>query len=44
MPDWEQQFRSVYFVTARNPVRRDAYARARIRELSGYIETLQVPD
>lgn len=44
MPDWEQQFRSVYFVTARNPVRRDAYARDRIRELSGYIETLQVPD
>lgn len=44
MPDWEQQFRSVYFVTARNPVRRDAYARDRIRELTAYIETIQVPD
>ena len=44
MPDWEQQFRSVYFVTARNPVRRDAYARDRIRELTAYIETIQLPN
>jgi mono/diheme cytochrome c family protein len=43
MPDWRQQFRSVYFSTARNPVRRDAYARDRIRELTAYIETIQVP-
>ena len=44
MPDWERQFRSVYFSTARNPVRRDAYARDRIRELTAYIETIQVPN
>ena len=44
MPDWEQQFRSVYFSTARNPVQRDAYARDRIRELTAYIETIQVPN
>ena len=44
MPDWERQFSAVYFSTARNPVRRDAYARERIRELSAYIETIQVPN
>lgn len=43
MPAWEQQFESVYFRTARNPVQREAYARDRIRELSHYIETIQVP-
>jgi len=44
MPAWEQQFESVYFRTARNPVQREAYARDRIRELSNYIETIQLPN
>jgi mono/diheme cytochrome c family protein len=44
MPDWEQQFTSVYFRTARNPLRREAYARDRIRELSNYIEAIQQPN
>ena len=44
MPAWEQQFESVYFRTARNPVQREAYAQDRIRELSSYIETIQLPD
>lgn len=42
MPDWEQQFTSVYFGTARNPLLPEAYARDRIHELSNYIETIQV--
>jgi len=44
MPAWEQQFKSVYFRTARNPLQREAYARDRIRELSNYIETIQLPN
>ena len=44
MPAWEQQFKSVYFRTARNTLRPDAYARDRIHELSNYIETIQVPN
>jgi mono/diheme cytochrome c family protein len=43
MPAWEQQFKSAYFRTAHNPVQREAYARDRIRELSNYIETIQLP-
>jgi len=42
MPAWEQQFKSVYFRTARNPLQREAYAQDRIRQLSNYIETLQL--
>ena len=41
MPDWERQFASVYFRTARNPLQREAYADDRIHELSRYIETIQ---
>ena len=44
MPAWEQQFKSVYFRTARNPVQREAYAQDRIHELSNYVATIQVPD
>jgi mono/diheme cytochrome c family protein len=44
MPAWDQQFKSVYFRTARNPVQREAYAHDRIRELSNYIETIQLPN
>ena len=44
MPAWEQQFEAVYFRTARNPVQREAYAWDRIRELSDYIETIQLPN
>lgn len=42
MPAWEQQFQSVYFRTSRNSLQREAYARDRIRELSDYIETIQL--
>ena len=44
MPAWEQQFESVYFRTARNPVQREAYAQDRIHELSNYVATIQIPD
>ena len=44
MPVWDQQFKSVYFRTARIPIQREAYARDRIRELSNYIETIQLPN
>lgn len=44
MPVWEQQFKSVYFKTARNPLQRDAYARDRIRELASYVQTIQQPN
>ena len=44
MPAWDQQFRSVYFRTARNSLQRDAYARDRIHELANYIETIQLPN
>ena len=44
MPAWEQQFESVYFRTARNPLQRDAYAQDRIHELASYIETIQLPN
>ncbi len=43
MPAWEEQFRSVYFRTARSSLQRDAYARDRIRELASYVETIQQP-
>ena len=42
MPVWNEQFKSAYFRTARNSLQREAYARDRIRELSNYIETIQV--
>ena len=44
MPVWEDQFRSVYFKTARIPIQREAYARNRIRELASYVETIQQPN
>ncbi len=42
MPAWEQQF--MYFRTGLSAFQREAYARNRIRELTAYIETIQVPN